>query len=292
RPMDEDLLPEHSRSSSFPVSEAVACATCGQPVDPLRANRIRLLQERFRYFCSDACADGFDVAGLTPLPQPRRRRPVDVTNYVIRTASSQDERLGARRHIAAELNSVIHADDLDAALEREHIPLDADPEESSVAGADAAVLDGAEGGADVGTLLLTLAMLGGALSVALVLAGTSSAALVARLVVVGVACGALVTEYLMGERDLSEPHPAAMLAAPLLSTLTALVATLTEQTAAHSAVTLAAFIVGLCALNMWLVRRARRPLDAQREQIAQALEQKSQRVIGEEALPVRSRDLR
>ncbi len=289
--MDEELPAVEKDRPSFPVAEAVACATCGQAVDPLRANRIRILQERFRYFCSDQCAEGFDVAGLTPVPQPRRRRPSDAS-YVIRTSSHQDERLETRRQLATELNSVIHEDVLDSIADRNHQPLPDDDEPNPGLPATPLSAEDTSGTADVGALLLTLAMLGGGLAVALILAGDSSAAIASRLVVVSVAAGALVAQYLMGDRDDSEPHPLAMLAAPVLAVLTALVATLTGQASAGGAITLAAIIVSLLALSMWFVRRARRPLDAQREEIRTALEQRTHRVVGEEVLPVRSRDLR
>jgi len=284
--MVEEVSAEDPDRASFPVSGAVACATCGSPVDPLRADRVRILQERFRYFCSATCAAGFDVAGLTPLPQPRRRRPSD-SPYVIKTTLSNDGRLEARRHIAAELNSVIHEDGLEGAAFRESpltTPSEPEPDQPAA--------PASESSADIGSLLLTLAMLGGALGVALILAGNSSAALASRLVVVCVACASLVAQCLMGDRDESEPHPLSVLAAPVLATLTAIAGTLLDEPLVQSAITLSAVIVGLLALSLWLVRRARRPIDAERAQIAALLEHKSQRVVGEEIAPVRARDLR
>jgi len=285
--MEEDLSSPEPDRSSFPVAEAVQCATCGNPVDPLRAERIRIFQERFRYFCSEHCADSFDVAGLTPLPQPRRRRPIDAS-FVIKTHSTKDDRLETRRQIANELNSVIHEESFEPPVERVHTPLDPRIREVPETKEAAAAPEGV----DVGTLLLTLAMLGGALSIALTLAGSSGPALVSRVVVVSVACGALVAQYVMGARDASEPHPLAMLAAPVLAVITAIVAALGDHPEVGTALTLAALIVGLLALLMWLVRRARHPLDAEREQISGLLERKTQRVVGEEIAPVRARDLR
>ncbi|HEU5073747.1 MAG TPA: HAD family hydrolase, partial [Polyangiaceae bacterium] len=262
-----------------------ACATCGNPVDPLRADRVRILQERFRYFCSAACASGFDIAGLTPIPQPRRRRPSD-SPFVIKTALGSNERLEARRQIAVELNSVIHEDTLEPAGFRDS----SSSTEPHVERADEATPPSEA--ADIGSLLLTLAMLGGALGIALILAGDSPAALASRLVVVCVACASLVAQCLMGDRDEREPHPLSVLAAPVAATLTAVAGTLLEEPLVQSAITLSAVIVGMLALSLWLVRRARRPIDAERAQIAALLEHKSQRIIGEEIAPVRARDLR
>ena len=50
----------------------VACATCGSAVDPLRAERVAHVRDRFRYFCSAACRERYDMnATGTPLPVPR-----------------------------------------------------------------------------------------------------------------------------------------------------------------------------------------------------------------------------
>lgn len=287
--MVEHPSTEEPERASFPVGERVACATCRRPVDPLRAARVRILQERFRYFCSEACAIGFDVAGLTPLPQPRRRRPSD-SPYVIKTETRHDESLETRRQLATELNSVIEEDPLDAGRRLSTPPVEAMPATNDASEHEVAAASPTT--TDVGSLLLTLAMLGGTLGVALILAGDSGAALASRLVVVCVACSALVAQCLMGERDESEPNPLAILAAPVLASLTALTATLLDEEQAASAITLTAIIIALAALGLWLVRRARRPIEAERARIASLLEQTTQRVIGEEIAPVRSRDLR
>src|SRR6187401_1585473 len=194
--MVEDASSLEPDRASLPSGGSVGCATCGNPVDPLRADRVRILQERFRYFCSANCASAFDIAGLTPLPQPRRRRPSD-SPFLIKTSAVSDERLEARRQIATELNSVIHHEDgLDASAFRVTPDAKQTPADSHDLGVPAS-----DGTADIGSLLLTLAMLGGALGVALILAGDSSAALVSRLVVVCVATASLVAQCLMGDRD-------------------------------------------------------------------------------------------
>src|SRR5690606_28814757 len=172
---------------------------------------------------SAACAGNFDIAGLTPLPQPRRRRPSE-SPFVIKTAVSTDGRLDARRHIAAELNSLIHEDNLDPAGFRE-TPSAVEPD----AEADVPAATATEAAADIGSLLLTLAMLGGALGIALILAGDSRAAQASRLVVVCVGCASLVAQCLMGDRDETEPHPLSVLAAPVLATLTAIAGTLLAE---------------------------------------------------------------
>src|SRR5688500_18147915 len=144
--MVEDASSLEPDRASLPSGGSVGCATCGHPVDPLRADRVRILQERFRYFCSAACASAFDIAGLTPLPQPRRRRPSD-SPFVIKTSAVSDERLEARRQIATELNSVIHEDGLEASAFRVTSDAKQTPADSHDLGAAPS-----EGTADIGSL--------------------------------------------------------------------------------------------------------------------------------------------
>ena len=55
-----------------PREALLPCSSCGTPVDPLRASRVAFHRERFRYFCSLACRDRYDMnATGTPLPLPR-----------------------------------------------------------------------------------------------------------------------------------------------------------------------------------------------------------------------------
>ena len=50
------------------------CSSCGRPVDPLRAERVAFVRDRFRYFCSADCRERYDHDVLaTPLPVPKAR---------------------------------------------------------------------------------------------------------------------------------------------------------------------------------------------------------------------------
>src|SRR5690606_24655207 len=145
---------------------------------------------------------------------------------------------------------------------------------------------------DVGTLLLALAVLGGVLSVALGLAGGSQIALIARSVVVVVATGALIAENVMGRRDPTEAHPAALLAAPIVATIAALTALVLGHARTPSALTLAGVVAAIVAGTVWAMARAARPLDDEREQIEAALAQTAHRVVGDETAPARAIDVR
>ena len=284
-----------------PVGGGVPCANCGEPTDPLRAARVSIHRERFRYFCSAECYLAYDPeTRLTPLPQPSRRRseyPLVGTAACVST--EPDASYAARRQAADALESVAGDGLPELAASRfmatpPGAPLDDAPEEAPADALTetAAAPDEVVAPTEVGTLLLALAVLGGALAVALLLAGQSSVALSARLVVALVACGALVAEQVMRPRDATEPHPVALLAAPVVAAGTALTARLLAHPDASAATTLSAVAVASIAGILWLVQAARRPLDAERDAIAQALDRTGHRVVAGEVMAATALDLR
>jgi P-type E1-E2 ATPase len=146
--------------------------------------------------------------------------------------------------------------------------------------------------ADLELLLLGLALFGGAIALALALAGDSKVALTARLVVVIVAAGSLVAQYTLGRRDASTPHPIPILTGPALATLLAAAAVVTEHASAASAISFAALVVCLTAAQIGLIDTVRGALDAEREQIAAALEHEARRVAGDTIVSAAAADLR
>lgn len=52
------------------------CATCGEPVDPLRAARVRFIAEQFCYFCSGECAEEFPAESFETRQEVTPRTPV------------------------------------------------------------------------------------------------------------------------------------------------------------------------------------------------------------------------
>lgn len=258
-----------------PEVRPVPCANCATPVDPLRAARVAIFHERFRYFCSPECRASYRAdSAMTPLPLPRRRKTPATP---LAAPDPAELRATELRHERALEIARLERDAFDAV----------DRPRSSEAPAGPSSED-----TDVATLLLALAMVGGGLSVALVLLGGTSTALAARLVVVLVAAGALVAEYVMGDRDAAELHPGALLPGPVLSTLAALVARLAGHPRAASAITLAGVTVASAAAGVWLVGRARRLLVAERERLDQALDAPARRVVGEEIAVTTATDLR
>ena len=290
--MNEAPEPELGSVASLPpidVAALKACAHCGSAVDPLRAARVAIFHERFRYFCSADCREHYDPeARRTPLPQPKRR-----TAAVVLSAEKPLEHGLPADPAPAELElepgwSAVTGDAL--ALETRLIPtLDtAEPLAPPPLPGSAEVI--APG--DVRSLLLGISMLAGALSLALLLAGTSTVALTARLVVLVVAAGSLLAEYALGERDASAPHQASVLAAPIAASVLAAVALLGDHPRTSGTISLAALIVLIAAAQIWLVDRMRRPLEIERQQLVLALEQDARRVVGDEIVPVRAVDLR
>ncbi|MFC1642306.1 hypothetical protein ACFL5O_06415 [Myxococcota bacterium] len=149
-------------------------------MDPLRAARVALIGERFRYFCSAECREAYrPEATATPLPQPRPRRipgalrPEDVVS--IRCEGSE---LSTRRQTAEALDDV-SSDPLDMLSRQSVVSAARAGADSDLAENERGAVDGAGtavdwiGGAEVGTLLLALASMGGTLAVVLALAGAT-----------------------------------------------------------------------------------------------------------------------
>ncbi|HVJ16559.1 MAG TPA: HAD family hydrolase [Polyangiaceae bacterium] len=259
-------------------SSFLACASCGSPVDPLRAERVAFIRERFRYFCSVQCRQGFNAEQLrTPLP--RTPEPDRVSTPTPRS----DTTLYAPEPSA---DAVVLADD--AVSETSEQAAEAPPAASNVLLTD----DEEAPAAGVSDLLLAMAALASVLGVALLLAGDSTVASTARVVLVTVAAAALIAEAWLGARDASELHPAAELCAPMASVIAAIVALSTSDPRTNEAIFLAGVIVTSNATSTWLLRKARRPLDLARERLHLALDGDCSRVVGDDLAEARAIDLR
>jgi cation transport ATPase len=268
-------------------------------VDPLRADRVAIYGdateavkrgERFRYFCSLGCYEGYDPQATgTPLPLPQPRDRDSASPELPRAMLTDSPRLGEQATLR-ELGLVGRSDEVPprAALTEGGT---ADQHSNGEAALSAPLADEPQALA-VGALLLTLAASGGSLAIALALAGSSPVAITARLVLSTVALCALAAESWMGERDATELSPPALLAAPVGGVVIALSAYITASHITSSAVTLSALVVALTATGVLLVRRARRPSDLERQQILQELDSLCRRVVGDDVVETRSVDLR
>ncbi|HEY2404979.1 MAG TPA: HAD-IC family P-type ATPase, partial [Polyangiaceae bacterium] len=286
-------LGQETDEASFHRAEGtLPCSSCGTPVDPLRAARVAFLRERFRYFCSPACRERFDASATgTPLPIPRDSEAG--RSHRSRSAASEPARDSeSALHNARALASIARDDLLEAATrpsEAHDFEYDAERESrpSRISHVDEVIAP-----MDVGGMLLLLTVLGALLSIALALAGDSAMALAARLIVVGVATVSLSAESLMGSRDQTELHPIALLAPAIAASVVAVSARLDDSPHTSSAITLAALITAGAAAGSVVLRRKRQPLDLERQTISATLEQKCNRVVGEELALVRASDLR
>ncbi|HEX2669918.1 MAG TPA: hypothetical protein VHM25_03545, partial [Polyangiaceae bacterium] len=237
----------------------VACATCGTGVDPLRAERVAFVRERFRYFCSAACRERYDMnATGTPLPLPRQDqedllfRVRALANGSSEAPSSAESQLQSAKAIALVARTDL-IEERNAGPER----LAFDYEAEAPPPSDPVIEhDPRAPAVDVGGVLLLLAVLGAVLSIALILVGDSSIAEAARLTVMMVAALSLAAESLMGARQPTELHPAALLAAPLAGSALALGARLLSEPHTGSAITVASVVIAGSAASAAAMRRA------------------------------------
>ncbi|HET9960138.1 MAG TPA: hypothetical protein VFQ61_36860, partial [Polyangiaceae bacterium] len=274
-----------ARATSDPSK--LPCATCGSDVDPLRADRVALFGERFRYFCSVACHERYEPRVLlTPLPAPRER-PSQELRAVPIEATVHVEPAELR-----EIRRITHSED----SEPEPVASSANAELESLQGLEerGAVPGMGEGTASaIGALLLALSSIGGGLAVALSLAGNSNVAVTARLVLTAVSACALAAETFLGVREETEQSPLARLAAPVGAVLLAIFAYVSASESTNGIVTLAGLLVASSALSVLLVRRVRRPVDVERTALGAELDGTCKRVVlDEELAETRAVDLR
>ncbi|MEO7036135.1 MAG: HAD family hydrolase [Polyangiaceae bacterium] len=226
----------------------------------------------------------------TPLPLPGEH---DELRARLRAAGLTDSAPARELAVPVQTAKALAREDLteERSAGPEGLAFDDESESSPVSrplGSSAAV----PSNVDVGGVLLLLAVLGAVLSIALILAGESPLAEAARLTVTLVAALSLAAESLLGAREPTELHPAALLVAPLAASALALGARLFADPHTGSAITLAAVIIGGTAASAGAIRRARQPLEAEREQIAADLDKPCHRVVGDELVSAHAADLR
>ncbi|HSU39992.1 MAG TPA: hypothetical protein VLJ38_10495, partial [Polyangiaceae bacterium] len=265
------------------------CSTCGKMVDPLRAERVAFVRERFRYFCSAACCEryGSDVYA-TPLPVPAPRvghAPAGAPR--VATSEPAASNPATAPEAARAVAEIARATSVGEELERLPRPrVSTSPPPPAVASTSEPRSASASG------LLLLLAGLGGVLSMGLVLAGGSRTVLAARVVLAAVACAALVTERATSPRDPAELNAAVFAAAPVAAAGIAWGTLVLGDARAADAALLTSVIVCLGALSVALLRRARRPIDAARERLVAVMSTVSRRVVDDGTVEAHALDLR
>lgn len=151
-------------------------------------------------------------------------------------------------------------------------------------------------GRDIGALLLVLAIVAGALAVALALAGDEKIVIGARIVLAAVSAGMLLGRAATTPREATDPQAAALLA-PVLGGLVAAAWALFghDRALAAEAASLAGVIATASAISAWLIESARHRIVAERAWIASVLSVPGRRPpedAGAEAAPEETWDLR
>lgn len=263
----------------------VGCARCATPVDPLRAARVAIFDDRFRYFCSAECREQYDpTAGRTPLPLPRRPRSEH------HPEGPADAARRAQHRAAAALEAV-EGDDLGApaALPDAALPGAAARESERPI---ARLFDDVVAPADMGALLIGIAIVGGALCAALVLVGPFPAALTARVVLLFAGTGAFVAHAFTTTGSPRGLHPIAASVAPIGAAVVSLLARVTGHPSSSELTGVSGMLVGCLAVVVLLFERTRHPIDLARALIQQSLSAPAHRVTDQDVTQVRAADLR
>ncbi|UQA62160.1 HAD-IC family P-type ATPase [Polyangium aurulentum] len=254
-----------------PVVDPVPCSGCGKLLDPLRAGHVAIFDLKFHFFCNrHACRASFLGEPPSAAPQDARRDGAPIAVLAPRLADA-DPRAALDAPIVA-----FHAPATGDALLPELPPTGEDralvePIARTILTEEPTRLDVPEP-RDIGALLLVIATIAGTLAVALALAGEATLVIGARIVLAAVGAGMLVGRAATTPRDACDPHPAPILAPPLISLVLAIWAALRPDRALGAeAASLAGIIVTATAAHAWLLESARGASAAERMFVAMAL---------------------
>ena len=273
------------------AAETLPCSSCRAPVDPLRAPRVAYFDEHFRYFCSPSCEEKYR-SGEPARSQARPKLSASPTAPAAEAPLPSFEDPSWEQSLPDEPEAPAAFEDASQATDEAGASLrepegDSSPEVSHPGVEDPSL------SVDAGTLLLSLAVLGATLSLVLLLTGSSELSLAARLVVAAVATAALVAECAMGHRNATELHPLATLCGPVVAVAAAIGLRLSEQPEAESAIGLSGVVTLCAASSLLFVRRARRPLELERQQLLADLDRQGRRIVaGGEVEATNAADLR
>jgi len=264
-----------------PSGGRVACGRCGRAVDPLRAPRVACFDERFYYFCSAECRQGF-VPPSAAAPIPRAAVPLAAQ---LAAVEPEDEafRDARERHRKAVALTEIGSDEAPPSDEEppEAGPLSLAPEVEPVASAP-----------DLGGLMLGLSALAAILGAALALLGSTTVVSAARLLLAAAGAGAAVAHTWSHPREPAAPHPLVVHAVPVAALVTTALALVTSSPLLEVTLQFTSLVIVVGALSLWLLERAGMPILLERQRIADTLEQWAERVSGEGTTRVHSSDLR
>src|SRR5262249_49194871 len=152
-----------------PVVDPVPCSGCSKLIDPLRAGHVAIFDLRFHFFCGRACRARF----LGEAPLPPAAVTMGATPPYPRSGLAVPRPPTARRELDAPIlpaESPAPDPDLPEPPPREDDPSLVEPIAQTILNEEPSRLEAPEA-RDVGALLLVMAVVAGALAVALTLAG-------------------------------------------------------------------------------------------------------------------------
>jgi Cu+-exporting ATPase len=255
-----------------PAPDPVACAGCGKLIDPLRAGHVAIFDLRFHFFCNrHACRASFLGEEVRPRAAPSRPTREEITD----------------RHAArsAAILPAFAPEHLDDALPEPPSPDDprsmVEPIAQTILTEEPSGIDAPEP-RDVGALLLLIAVVAGALAVALALAGEAQLVIAARIILAGVGAGMLLGRAATTTHDTCDAHPAPVLISSLGALATAVWAAFgPDRALGAEAASLSGIVVTAAAVSIWLIESARRMVSSERAWIAAALMIPGRRVSDE-----------
>lgn len=234
-----------------------------------------IFDQRFHYFCNrTTCRAAFLGEVPEPEPTPEARRAAEAAareESALRRADLDAPIIDAFPPVTdADLLPDLPATDDDRSL--------VEPFAQTILSEGPSKFDALEP-RDIGALLLVIAIIAGALAVALALAGDAALVIGARIVLAGVGASMLIGRAATTAREETDPHPIAVLAPSVTSIGVAVWAALGPDRALGAEVaSLAGIIVTATAICAWLVETARHGVFAERAWIAAALAVPGRRV--------------
>jgi cation transport ATPase len=244
---------------------STSCPACDRPVDPLRAGHVAIFGDRFHYFCDRNCRERF-VRGLVPSVPASRPSPAEPTPQPAPAVApppavaTERETMPSGMHIFLALASAARAH---ASVRPGRTEVEPPPGLSRVVAAG----------------LARASLLGGVLSVCLVLAGSGVAALAVRLGLAACAQLLLLVRAVRTERDPGLAHPVPILLGGFAAIGVAAASWIAHDHRLEEAITFAGFAVIAGALGTYLVDRIMYPVLLGRARIATVLAATARRVV-------------
>jgi P-type Cu+ transporter len=295
---EESRSAPHSHTSCgiLARSGTLPCSQCHSPVDPLRAERVAIFHDRFHYFCSVDCRNVYRPTALDPIvtprpfvPGPLERRP-SVSSQLDRTHF--DAHHGSKRALVAVVDELVEPPLTGEQAAREALVVEPAIEWQRREDATVVAARAASAPQDLSTALLIVALVGGLLAIALLLAGDNGVIWTSRVVVAWISWGALVAYGTTTRRDAASLHPLVLLAGPTAALLIATAARLSSTVELDQLLSLSGVALATTAASLGWTNRARTQVQAERQLIAAALDVEANRVVGEDITRISAADLR